>query len=208
MNNTWQEEDWRRVRRVFYWRHMIRTPEPFSGACGSVIGRMASILVSMNRSASDLSVYCVYFLNRRQKTVDLRTCGGGGWMMLPKTLATHGGACSGRCWSKNVGFSDRWFLYRFVCSVFWKNLRSVMRSFRMDFFFFWRIRKGGIYFGAEAMWENWLSINEREFLNALIPCRSPKSYDNGKYKRVWERGREWRLGFSSGSAMWAYVHMM
>jgi hypothetical protein len=56
----------------------IRTPGPFSGACGRVIGRMASILVSMNRSASDISVYCVYFLNRRRKTVDLRTCGGGG----------------------------------------------------------------------------------------------------------------------------------
>ena len=29
----------------------------------------------------------------------------------------------------------------------------------------------------------------------------PKSNDNGKYKRVIERGREWRLGFSSGSVM-------
>ncbi len=42
-----------------------------------VIGRMASILVAMNRSASDIPVYWVYFLNRGRETVDLRTCGGG-----------------------------------------------------------------------------------------------------------------------------------
>ena len=37
----------------------------------------------------------------------------------------------------------------------------------------------------------------RENFRALIPCRKPKSNDNGKYKRVIEmkRGREWRLGF-------------
>ena len=41
----------------------------------------------------------------------------------------------------------------------------------------------------------------RESFRALIPCRRPKFNDNGKYKRDRERGREWRLGFSSGSAM-------
>ena len=48
----------------------------------------------------------------------------------------------------------------------------------------------------------------RVSFKALIPCRKPKSNENGKYNGEIERGREWRLGFSSGSAMWAYVHMM
>ena len=47
-----------------------------------------------------------------------------------------------------------------------------------------------IYFGAEAVLENWPWINEREFLNALIPCGKPKTNDNGKYKRKIERERE------------------
>ena len=47
-----------------------------------------------------------------------------------------------------------------------------------------------IYFGVEAVLENWPWINEREFLNALIPCGKPKTNDNGKYKRKIERERE------------------
>ena len=35
----------------------------------------------------------------------------------------------------------------------------------------------------------------------VATCRKPKSNENGKYKRVIERERIWRLGFSSGSAM-------
>jgi hypothetical protein len=35
-----------------------------------------------------------------------------------------------------------------------------------------------------------------ESFRALIPCRRPKSNENGEYyKRDRERGREWRLGF-------------
>jgi hypothetical protein len=47
-----------------------------------------------------------------------------------------------------------------------------------------------IYFGAEAVLENWPWINEREFLNALISCGKPKTNDNGKYKRKIEREGE------------------
>jgi hypothetical protein len=59
------------------WRRVDRRPGPFSCACERVIGRMASILVAMNRSAFDIPVYWVYFLNKGRETVDLRTCCGG-----------------------------------------------------------------------------------------------------------------------------------
>ena len=54
--------------------------------------------------------------------------------------------------------------------------------------------------------KKWIE-DTRESFRALILCRKPKSNDNGKYKRDWER-KEWRLGFSRGSAMWVYVHRM
>jgi hypothetical protein len=40
-----------------------------------------------------------------------------------------------------------------------------------------------------------------ESFRALIPCRKPKSNDNGKYKKI-ERGREWivEARVSRGSA--------
>ena len=42
----------------------------------------------------------------------------------------------------------------------------------------------------------------RESFRALIPCKRPKTNDNGKYKRVIEIEEEnGGQGFSSGSAM-------
>ena len=69
-----------------------------------------------------------------------------------------------------------------------------------------RFGMGSFFFGfiSEIVWKQEIKrdwIDTRESFSTLIACGKPKSNDNGKYKRDWERKREWmEARVSRGSA--------
>ena len=156
----------------------------------------------LSRSIANLLFDWNGWLNRWLGTEDLELGGTAvREMKTPKTWL-HVPMCSQsdgerKTWDQRLIcvislVKEQWDLvFFFFLFELWKE-----RMFFFRFLFCGRKREDEIYFGAEAMWEKFGhgSMNVSSWM-ALIPCGKPKSNDNGKYKRVIERGRERRLGF-------------
>ena len=114
-----------------------------TGACERVRKRIIPIFVAFDRLVVDLLIWGGWFLIRWLEVVELR-----------RRFR----------WHVKENFED------FDCAWSrvdrWNLLEQSMSSLFLFFFFFLKEKKRvGIYFSAEAMWENWPWINEREFLN-------------------------------------------
>ena len=144
---------------------------------------IAPIVADFSRSMVDLSIWCDFFLIRWLETEDLKLEGMAvrqcvKWRLLRLSRACQLGTKDWSVWSD------------------WRKNSEIFFFFL--FFFLGRKRKDGIYFGAEAMWENlamdqwtwvlewlWYHVKNLNLIEIIMEINIIEI----------ERGREWRLGF-------------